>query len=296
MRYLGATGLYTIYPDLDAFGHVNNVHYPRYIDQGRIEVLQKAGIDPEKLKERGRRLQLVSIETNFLFPLRHGEEIEVHTYLCGFEGESIEFWQEIIAARNDRCVFSAMVKCQVTDSTGRPINPAADWFGAIEAERLRVPKTKPQERLMREFHKTSANAENIEKKRVQRQLVTRFHEMDTSGSINHAVYFSYFEEGRWAMFLCGDNLVHDLRGEKGLILGSQLVLYRQPVSGGESLTVNTGIHEVGRASVICRHTLEDVKGAVRAEAIARVISIETRTGRPTAWPDELRNHFSDLAM
>jgi acyl-CoA thioester hydrolase len=82
--------------DMDAFGHVNNTNYFRYMEQARIEWLyaQAKAID----YAGNDRSVIVNASCNFLLPLVYPAEIEVLMYL-GLPGRSsVNSYYEILAA------------------------------------------------------------------------------------------------------------------------------------------------------------------------------------------------------
>jgi acyl-CoA thioester hydrolase len=80
--------------DMDAFGHVNNVWYFRYMEQARIEwLVAQAPQWVEKDAEEGP--VIVNASCDFLIPLVYPADFEVRMFLGKPGRSSIDTWYEI---------------------------------------------------------------------------------------------------------------------------------------------------------------------------------------------------------
>lgn len=73
--------------DMDAFGHVNNVQYMRYLESGRIAYVEEVMQTP---LEDNENIILADIRCSFLEPLRYPALIEVATRVSRFGRSSFE--------------------------------------------------------------------------------------------------------------------------------------------------------------------------------------------------------------
>ena len=78
--------------DMDAIGHVNNTVYFRYMEQGRIEMLDRLGIaiDPQ-----GKHPVIVSTACTFLVPLTYPGEAEIRIFTGSIGRSSFQTRMEI---------------------------------------------------------------------------------------------------------------------------------------------------------------------------------------------------------
>jgi len=65
--------------DMDAFGHVNNTVYFRYMEQARIAWMEDCGI---AMDGGGEGPVIVNAHCSFLRQLKYPGEVEVRTYAC----------------------------------------------------------------------------------------------------------------------------------------------------------------------------------------------------------------------
>jgi acyl-CoA thioester hydrolase len=98
-----ATRLDVRWGDMDAFGHVNNAVYFRYMEQGRIEFFAQQGypVDP-----KGLGFLLVHAQCNFRRAIVYPARLEIRVYVGEAKRSSLPLFIEIADA-NDRTVVYA---------------------------------------------------------------------------------------------------------------------------------------------------------------------------------------------
>jgi acyl-CoA thioester hydrolase len=65
--------------DMDAYQHVNNAMYLRYMEEARIQLLHKMGI---KLNGRGFGPVIINASSTFLVPLTYPDNVTIDCYLA----------------------------------------------------------------------------------------------------------------------------------------------------------------------------------------------------------------------
>jgi len=80
--------------DMDAFGHVNNTVYFRYMEQARVEWL--TALVAESGGEAGRVAVIVNASCTFLEPLVYPGELEVRMYLGDPGRSSVNSFYDIL--------------------------------------------------------------------------------------------------------------------------------------------------------------------------------------------------------
>jgi len=84
-RQLVHTSLIPIrWGDMDAYGHVNNTVYFRYMEQIRVEYLERSGF---KVRPEGTAPVIINASCTFLVPLNYPGVVEIKMY-CGHPGRS----------------------------------------------------------------------------------------------------------------------------------------------------------------------------------------------------------------
>ena len=114
----------------------------------------------------------------------------------------------------------------------------------------------------------------------------RFNEIDPYGHVNHAVYVSYLEVAR-AKALVDCDIPRHLMAERGyqMVVTKIDVRIRQAAEAGDTLTVETSMSEMRRASgTWSQRILRGDDVMVTAEVTA---GITDSTGKPTKPPEWL---------
>ncbi|SHH76136.1 acyl-CoA thioesterase [Ferrimonas marina] len=125
-------------------------------------------------------------------------------------------------------------------------------------------------------------------------------EMDALGHVNNTVYFRYFENIRIA---CFDKLqlMETLAGlNYAPVLSETQCRFRRPVYFPDKLLLGTRIAEVKADRMVMEYGIYSLsQQAVTTSGRATVVSVDTRTGRPTAMPqvllDALQPYLAALA-
>ncbi|MEM7337800.1 MAG: thioesterase family protein [Actinomycetota bacterium] len=116
-------------------------------------------------------------------------------------------------------------------------------------------------------------------------LKVRFAEIDPYGHVNHAVYVSYFEVARTeALTDCGVALQDMAARGYQLVVSRIDVRYKRPAVAGDTLTVETSIAQLKRASGTWRQRImRGDEELVVADVTAGVTDTNGRPARPPDW-------------
>jgi acyl-CoA thioester hydrolase len=93
------------FSDLDAIEHVNNATYLSYLEEARIKYfndlfnLKDGNLDYEAVIAR--------IETDYLFPIVLGDEIEVYTRISNLGNKSVDVLHIIAISKESRLIKAA---------------------------------------------------------------------------------------------------------------------------------------------------------------------------------------------
>lgn len=127
------------------------------------------------------------------------------------------------------------------------------------------------------------------------RLEVRFRDCDSLGHVNHAVFFTYFEEARFALWKA-----LKLRGfdaetapRQGVILARAECDYRAQARFGDLLEVRLALAATGRTSFTYEYEIVDVPGG-RLIASGKTVQVmyDYAAGRPVEIPADLRPKLS----
>src|SRR5258707_13994256 len=71
--------------ECDAYGHVNNTNYLRYMQEAAFDASAAAGYDVARYAALGHHWLIRETEIEYLAPLRYGESVRVKTWVEDFD-------------------------------------------------------------------------------------------------------------------------------------------------------------------------------------------------------------------
>lgn len=129
---------------------------------------------------------------------------------------------------------------------------------------------------------------------VSRQAV-RWGDMDGLGHVNNTCYFRYMEQARIEWL----HAVARQRGQPDQAMGSVIVnascTFLVPIVYPAEIDVHMYLAVPGRTSVMSSYDIRQ-EGRSMAEGSAKIVWMDTATGRPTPLPDVVRAVFEPRAV
>jgi acyl-CoA thioester hydrolase len=125
------------------------------------------------------------------------------------------------------------------------------------------------------------------------RLDVRFRDCDAMGHVNHAVYLTYFEQGRLTFWreLTGTPSPHTR-----VIIARAECDYRSPAHFGEELEVRVGIGDIGRSSFSLVYEIVHAESArLVATGKTVMVSYDYTAGASVPLPDATRALLEGLA-
>ena len=109
--------LKTRYAESDQGGIIHNSAYIVYLENARVDFLQKIGLDINELEKKGMRCAVVSQSVKYLRPLFSLQEIQVHVCLSSFSKArfflSYEITcgeEKILRGQSEHCFLNSLLK------------------------------------------------------------------------------------------------------------------------------------------------------------------------------------------
>ncbi|SRR5258708_5888899 len=128
--------------------------------------------------------------------------------------------------------------------------------------------------------------------RFRVRLRTRWCDEDNQRVLNNAVYLTLLEEARFAYF----TQLGFVRGNQfPFLLAQTNVLFVAPGRGGVEVDLEARTTVLGTTSFTqCYRVLEAASGTLWAEAEARLVLYDPRTGAKRAMPPEFRRAIAEF--
>ena len=133
---------------------------------------------------------------------------------------------------------------------------------------------------------------DLENVAYRHRLGVRFRDCDAMGHVNHAVYFTYFEQCRLTFWreVTGTPSPHTR-----VIIARAECDYRAPAHFGDELEVRIGIGEIGRSSfTLLYEIVQTGDGRLVAAGKTVMVSYDYAAGASTPLPDATRSLLDRL--
>jgi len=111
-------GNYTIYRrrmnyyETDKMGIIHHSNYIRLFEEARLDLMEKEGLDYAGLERMGIIVPVLSVECQYLIPLRYNDVVIVYSKVTKFDGIKMELFYEIYKdGTKDLCTSGKTKHC-----------------------------------------------------------------------------------------------------------------------------------------------------------------------------------------
>jgi acyl-CoA thioester hydrolase len=272
--------------ECDAYGHLNNVNYVRYLGEASLEALTAAGYDPARHATLDRRWQTRRLDIEYLRPARYGDAVEVQVSMRAFDAAILHRSYAFHLVGSGDLVAQAQSEAVFLDATtGQQADlpqELADAFGAGEPadptptlqELPPLPEPPPGVFTMPQ--------------RVAWQ------DLDMTGQVAGATLLGYVEA-------CGFGVVaaHGWPAARMAAEGFAIILRQHQMQHfasaalDDELEIATWASGVKRATAMRHYTIRRARdGALLARVDTLGVWVELATGRPIRIPPGFMADFA----
>jgi acyl-CoA thioester hydrolase len=272
--------------ECDAYGHLNNANYLRFMQETAFDASAAAGYDINKYQEMKRTWLIRATDIEYMVQVGYGDTLEVKTWVEDFRRASSRRRYEFYSAENDALVARAYTDWVFLNTeTNQPITVPEEMKPAFFPEG--VPETFPTRLPFPSAPPPPPGAYTLSRQ-VEWQALDGMHH------VNNAIYLDYASE-------CGFHAVASfnwpwsrmLAEGFGVLLRRNQIQYLQPAILGDQLEITTWLSDV-RAVQATRHyhIRRSSDGADIAMIHALGVCVELSSGRPMRWPKEMLEDFA----
>ncbi len=272
--------------ECDAYGHVNNTNYLRYMQEAAFDASAAAGYDLARYAAMGHHWLVRETEIEYLTPLRYGDSVRVKTWVEDFHRVRSRRAYELYRAGDGELAARGTTDWVfIDDQTGRaariPPEMAATFLpdGAEPAAGPRrqwpAPPPPPAGRFA-----------------MRRKVM--WQDVDPVGHVNNAQYLNYISD-------CGFEVAEAYGWPAsrmqsagfGILVRRHRIEYRTPALLGDELEVATWAYHMRRATASRVYTITRLAdGAAVARADVFYAWVNLSTGLPSRIPDNFRADFA----
>jgi acyl-CoA thioester hydrolase len=271
--------------ECDAYGHLNNAHYLRYMQEAAFSASAAVGLDHADYIERDRVWLIRATSLEYLRPLTAGDRIEIETWIEGLRRATArrryvihKLGTDTIAGRG----FSDWVFLK--RSTGAPV--------AISPEVVQVffPQGEAPKSPRWTTLRPPARPEEVF---VTRRTV-EWRDIDPMRHLNNAVYLSYAEECAIELAQAyGWCMQRWMEYGVAFVARQNQVEYLCPARMGDEIRIETWLTSIRAASGTRFYRYERAAdGQTLARLNTRWVLVDLQSGQPKRLPDEFRERIA----
>lgn len=271
--------------ECDAYGHLNNAHYLRYMQEAAFEASAAVGYPTDRYVQMGRLWLAHETEIEYLQPLYAGDTVEVRTWVADFRRVRSLRRYEFRRAGDDTLIAQATTDWAYLDSqTGRPV-PVPDAVIAAYAgddpieqhprQTFPVPPPAPPGAFT-----------------LHRQVEWR--DIDGAHHLNNAAYLNYIED--CAIHAAAAHSWPMARWQAigvAMVARSHRIVYHQPALLGEDLAITSWLFDARRFSAMRHYMIQRTSDdALVAQARTLWVAVSTDTHKPVRLPEGMLDDFA----
>lgn len=265
--------------ECDAYGHVNNVNYLRYMQEAAFDAAAAVGYDMRHFEANQHVWLVRETDIEYMRPLRYGDSVVVKTWVEDFRRTRSRRAYEITDAQSGETVARASTDWVYVDAaTGHPTTVPPEMVAAFGLS----PESKPAPRS--KFPSAPPPPPGVFK--IRRQVQWR--ELDTMGHVNNAVYMDYVTDcGMQVISAHGWTLEQMRERGFGILVKRHQIEYKQSALLNEELEISTWVSGMRNASGTRHYTIHRVRdGALLTRVHSLCVWIDLATGAPMRIPPD----------
>ena len=274
------------YYECDAYGHLNNANYLRFMQEAAFDASAAAGYGLARYTQMGRLWLVRATDIEYLRTVRYNEIVEVKTWVEGYQRVSSRRAYEFRTAGSEELVARAYTNWVFLDTaSGRPAQIPQELKLAFFPEGL--PEVSPPNL---DFPPAPQPPPGVFKTR--RRVAWR--EIDSAQIVNNPVYLDYIEDcGMQVIAAHGWPVDRMTSAGFAIILRRHQIEYLQPARRDDELEIATWASDVKRSSATRHYTISRVSdGALLAQIHTLGVWIDLATGRPIRIPADFIQNFA----
>jgi len=270
--------------ECDAYGHVNNTNYLRYMQEAAFDASAAAGYDLARYAALGQHWLVRETEIEYLAPLRYGDSVRVTTCVEDFHRVRSRRAYTLERVSDGAVVARGATEwVYISNQTGQPARIPPEMVaaflpeGAPPAPRRQFPAGPPPP-----------------PGRFAMRRKVMWQEIDPAGHVNNAHYLAYISDCGFEVAEAygwpGDRM---LAAGFGILVRRHHIQYLEPALMGDELEVATWAYNMRRATASRVYTINRLRdGAAIARADVFYAWVNLNTGLPSRIPDDFRAAFA----
>jgi acyl-CoA thioester hydrolase len=271
--------------ECDAYGHVNNVQYLRYMQEAAFDASAAAGYDLARYIRLGHHWLVRETEIEYLTALQYGDSVRVRTWVEDFHRvRSRRVYELYKVSSGELAARGATEWVYVHSQTLQPARVPPEMVAAF------MPDGQPPPARRRPFPVAPPAPPGVFT--MRRKVM--WQEIDAAGHVNNAQYLAYVSD-------CGFEVAEAYGWPAGrmqaagfgILVRRHHVQYRQPALLGDTVEVSTWVYNMRRATGSRAYTITRAgDGAQLALAHVSYVWVNLETMLPRRLPADFLADFA----
>jgi len=272
--------------ECDAFGHLNNANYLRYMQETAFDASAAAGYDQHRYEELGNYWLIRETDIEYLKPVQYGDTIKVKTWVIDFRRVRSRRAYEFVRKGSEEIVAKGVTDWVYLESeSGNPATIPDEIITAF------FPEGPPVDNPHREkFPVAPHPPPGI----FEMQMRVAWQDIDAVQHVNNAIYLNYIDQcGMQVIAAHGWPITRMLDEGHAILIRRHQIQYRQQALLNDELVLSTWVSNVRRSTAI-RHYLIKRKtdDAIIAIVHSLGVWVDLNSGRPNRFPDNFLQDFA----
>jgi acyl-CoA thioester hydrolase len=273
--------------ECDAYGHVNNANYLRYMQEAALDASAAAGYDLARHAALGTQWLVRYTDIEYFSPLKYGESVVVRTWVQDIRRVRSQRVYDLTRAGTGERVARAVTDwVYINTATGQPVTVPLELIAAFFPEGAPAPAP-PRE------PPPGPPPPPAGVYTMRRPVL--WQDLDPVGHVNNARYVAYISDCGFQVATAFGWPATRMQAEGFGILVRKLHLhYKQPAVLDDELEIATWAYGARRVTAQRAYTLRRVRdGAVLMEAHGLYAWVDLATGQPIRIPERLMTAFAE---
>lgn len=270
--------------ECDAYGHLNNANYVRYMQETAFDASAAVGYSVARYAEMGRMWLVRHTDIEYLHPLRYNNSVQVKTWVADFRRATSRRMYEFY--RDDELCAKASTDWAFLDTaTRRPVVIPPELINAFFPEGL-PPTDPPREK----FPPPPPPPQGV----FTMPRRVGWSDIGPARHVNNAVYLAYLDDcGMQVAAAFGWPASRMMAEGFGIIARRHRIEYKQSALLDDDLEITTWVSHVKRATAF-RHYAITRPGDDTLIARARTLYVwvNLNTGQPVRIPAQFLADFA----
>jgi acyl-CoA thioester hydrolase len=274
------------YYECDAFGHLNNANYLRYMQEAAFDASARVGFDRFRYEDMGSTWLIYETEIEYLQPILYGDTVQVTTWVIDFHRARSRRAYEFYKNGSNQLAAKAVTDWVYIDrESGKPLTIPNGLSSAFSIDGM-IDKFPPRKR----FPEAPPPPQGVFE--VRRKV--SWQEIDLAQHVNNAAYLNYIDD-------CGMQVIaahhwpvqRMIREGFAIIIRKHQIHYASPAILDDELSITTWVSDIRRSMATRHYVIHRVgDNAFIASIHSLGVWVELSSGRPIRIPQELLDDFA----